>query len=233
MVTFAEGTTVLGQIPLSSSGTASFNIARLSVGDHHVTAIYSADTVFASSNGSTTQTVMGGTTPTPTPAPISISGTISYCSNPVAGPVPNVTLTLAGTSSGSTLSDVSGNYFFTSLTAGGSYTVTPSKAAFAPGAGVTTADVIVIQRQYLGTGTPLTGCRLMAADVTGNSVVDTLDVVAVQRFFLGLITGTFNTGKYLFNPVSRSYLGVVSNQANQNYDAFVYGDVSTPFIHRP
>ena len=30
------------------------------------------------------------------PTPISISGTISYCSNPVPGPVPNVTLTLTG-----------------------------------------------------------------------------------------------------------------------------------------
>src|SRR5206468_2634506 len=30
-------------------------------------------------------------TPTPTPSLVSISGTISYCSNPVPGPVPNVT----------------------------------------------------------------------------------------------------------------------------------------------
>ena len=46
----------------------------------------------------------------------------SYCSNPVPGPVSNVTLTLTGTMSGSALSDGSGNYQFLALPAGGSYT---------------------------------------------------------------------------------------------------------------
>jgi hypothetical protein len=73
----------------------------------------------------------------------------------------------------------------------------------------------------------------MAADVTGNSVADTLDVLGVQRFFLGFTTGTFNTGKYQFSPPSRSYSGVITDQTAQNYDAFVYGDVQTPFIPRP
>ena len=41
----------------------------------------------------------------PTPTPFAISGTVSYCSNPVPGPVPNVTLTLSGSMSGVTLSD--------------------------------------------------------------------------------------------------------------------------------
>src|ERR1700730_18092863 len=67
--------------------------------------------------------------PTPTPTPVMISGTVSYCSNPVPGPVPNVTLTLTGTASDSTLSDSSGNYQFSSLADGGTYTVTPTKAA--------------------------------------------------------------------------------------------------------
>ena len=66
-------------------------------------------------------------TPTPTPTPINISGTIFYCSNPVPGPVPNVTLTLTGDATASTLSDGSGNYQFSSLASGGSYTVTPSE----------------------------------------------------------------------------------------------------------
>ena len=87
---------------------------------------------------------------------ITISGTISYCSNPVPGPVPNVTLTLTGSGSGSTLSDGSGNYQFSSLPSGGSYTVTPTKAARAPGsAGINTVDVVATQRHFLNLGTPL------------------------------------------------------------------------------
>ena len=112
-------------------------------------------------------------TPTPTPAPLTISGTVSYCPNPVPGPVPNVTMTLTGTSSGSTLTDGSGNYTFSSLPSGGSYTVTPTKAALAPGTGnITTVDVIAVQRHFLATGTSLSGCRLTAADVNGDTLVD-------------------------------------------------------------
>ena len=124
--------------------------------------------------------------------------------------MPGVTLTLTGSGSGSTLTDGSGNYTFSSLASGGSYTVTPSKAALAPSsAGIDTVDVIATQRHFLGLGTPLSGCRLTAADVNGINGVDTVDVIAIQRFFLGLSTGIANTGKYQFNPVSRSYPGVL------------------------
>src|SRR5207249_8511167 len=129
--------------------------------------------------------------PSPTPtatstvAPINISGTISYCSNPVPGPVPGVTMTRTGTTSGSTLTDASGNYSFTDLPGGGNYTVTPSKAARVPGsANINTTDVIAVQRHFLNLGTPLSGCRLTAADVNADTNVDTTDVIAIQRFFL-------------------------------------------------
>jgi hypothetical protein len=173
-------------------------------------------------------------TPTPTPASINISGTISYCSNPSLNPVPGVTLTLTGSGSGSTLTDGSGNYTLSSLAPGGSYTVTPTKAALAPSsAGIDTVDVVAVQRHFLNLGTPLSGCRLTAADVNADTGIDTVDVIAVQRFFLGLSTGIANTGKYQFNPVSRSYPGVVSNQTGQNYDALVFGDVASGFVYRP
>ena len=172
-------------------------------------------------------------TPTPSPTPITISGTISYCSNPVPGPVPNVTLNLAGSASGSTLSDGSGNYQFSSLAAGGSYTVTPVKSALTPGStGINTVDVVATQRHFLGLGTPLSGCRLTAADVNGDTLINTVDVIAIQRFFLGLTTGIANTGEYQFNPANRTYPGVVSDQTGQNYDTLVFGDVTSPFAER-
>jgi N-acetylneuraminic acid mutarotase len=172
---------------------------------------------------------------TPTPPPpltVTISGTVSYCSNPVPGPVTNVTLSLTGDAGGSTLSDGSGNYMLSSIPAGGNYVVTPSKAALPPGStGINTIDVVATQRHFLIIGTPLTGCRLTAADVNGDSAINTIDVVAIQRFFLVLSTGTANVGKYQFNPVSRSYPGVVSDQTGQNYDTLIFGDVASGFVH--
>jgi len=178
-------------------------------------------------------------TPTPTPAPtptptpmVEVSGTISYCSNPVAGPVPNVTLTLTGTSSDSTLSDGAGNYQLSSLVSGGNYTVTPTKAAQVPGSdNINTVDVIATQRHFLNLGTPLSGCRLTGADVNGDTVINTVDVIAIQRFFLGFSTGIANTGNYKFTPANRTYTSVTSNQTAQNYDALVFGDVAPSFVH--
>jgi hypothetical protein len=172
--------------------------------------------------------------PTPTPALVSISGNVVYCSNPSPAPVPNVTLTLTGSGSGSILSDGSGNYQFSSLISGGSYTVTPTAAARAPGStGIDTVDAIAAQRHFLNLGAPLSGCKLTAADVNGLHGVDTTDVIAIQRFFLGLSTGIANTGKYKFSPASRSYPGLVSDQTAQNYDTLIFGDVVSPFADRP
>jgi len=143
-------------------------------------------------------------------------------------------MTLTGSSSGSTITDGSGNYSFTSLLSGGNYTVTPSKAPLAAGsAGITIVDVVAAQRQALNLGAPLTGCRLTAADVNNNSSVDTVDVIAIQRFSLGLTTGIANTGKYNCTPANRTYSAIVTNQNGQNYNALIYGDVASGFVHRP
>ena len=90
-----------------------------------------------------------------------------------------------------------------------------------------------MQRHFLNLGTPLSGCRLTAADVNGDTSVNTSDVIAIQKFFLGQSTGIFNTGKYEFTPVSRSYTPLVSDQTAQNYDTLVFGDVASGFVERP
>ena len=162
--------------------------------------------------------------------PVNITGTVSSCANPVPGPVSDVAFTLSGSAAGMSSSDASGNYLF-SIPSGGNYTVTPNKSALAPGtSGINTTDVVAVQRHFLNLGTPLSGCRLTAADVNGDALVNTVDVIAIQRFYLVLPSGTANTGKYQFNPVTRSYSNLVTNQTNQNYDALVLGDVAPPFV---
>ena len=68
--------------------------------------------------------------------------------------------------------------------------------------------------------------------MNGDSAIDTVDVIAIQRFFLGLSTGIANIGKYQFSPANRTYPGVVSDQTGQNYDTLVFGDVASPFAER-
>jgi hypothetical protein len=107
-------------------------------------------------------------------------------------------------------------------------------AALAPGSpGISIVDVIATQRHFLNIALFPPGCQLTAADVNGDSAINVVDVIAIQRFFLGLTTGIAQTGNYKFSPASRTYLGVVSSQTGQNYDALIYGDVATGFVHRP
>lgn len=147
--------------------------------------------------------------------------------------MPNVVLTLSGSASGSTLSDSSGNYLLSSLAVGGSYIVTPAKSPLTPGsAGINTVDVTAARRHYLQIAF-LSGCRLTAADVNGDTAVDTSDIIAIQRFYLGLSTGIANTGKYQFAPANRAYLGMAGNQTAQDYDTVVFGDVTSPFAELP
>jgi len=133
------------------------------------------------------------------------------------------------------LSGSSGTYQF-SVTYGGTYTVTPSKASLPPASsGIDTVDVIATQRHFLSCpGQPdrcLSGCSLAAADVNGDGSVNTVDVTAIQRFALGASTGIGNVGKYHFVPASRTYSGVVADQTAQNYDSFIFGDVASHFVH--
>jgi Bacterial Ig-like domain (group 3) len=56
-VTFKDGSTVIGQVPLNASGVATFSTSSLAAGSHTVSAVYASDTNFAASTGSTVQTV--------------------------------------------------------------------------------------------------------------------------------------------------------------------------------
>jgi len=172
-------------------------------------------------------------TPTPTPALADISGTVGQCTTagPSGAALAGATMTLTGTSGGSTTTDGSGNYSFIGLVSGGTFTVTPTKAARIPGSsGINTTDVIAAQRHFLNI-TLLTGCRLTAADVNASGGVNTTDVIAIQRFFLGLSTGIANVGKYSFSPASLSYSPLVSTQTGQNFDTVVFGDCATPYAN--
>jgi len=52
MVTLQDGTTVIGQVPLDSSGVASITRSNLAGGSHSIKAIYVSDTQFAASSSS-------------------------------------------------------------------------------------------------------------------------------------------------------------------------------------
>lgn len=183
--------------------------------------------------GKSTSSISPTPTATTSPAssPVIISGTVGRCTSdgPSAFPLPNVTMSLTGSTTETTVTDSLGNYTFT-VAAGGSYTVTPSKAAFLPGAaGFTTTDVFRLQQYAHQPPPPILTCIYSAADCAAPPGISTVDIIAVQRFFLHFTNGIGNVGKYNFDPLNRSYSTLTRSQADQDYDSIVLGDVTPPW----
>ena len=65
--------------------------------------------------------------------------------------------------------------------------------------------------------------------MNGDSIINTVDVIAIQRFFLSMSTGIANVGKFDFGPPNRTYSGIISDQTGEDYNALIFGDVASQF----
>jgi Dockerin type I domain len=121
--------------------------------------------------------------------------------------VNNVQITLtsaSGVINISTNSHTDGTYQFNSLQAGDNYTVTPVKNVN-PMNGVTTFDLVLIQKHILGT-TPLgSPFKLIAADVNKSGSVTTFDLVQIQQMILN-ITTSFPNGNTSWRFIDADYV---------------------------
>jgi hypothetical protein len=99
--------------------------------------------------------------------------------------------------------------------------------------GIDAADVMAVQRFAGRFISRPPRCPFAAAHVGDTGIITVIDVIAVQRFTLGLTTGIAGTGNYHFNPPTRTYEAVITNQTGQNYDTLVLGDVVAPFLYGP
>ena len=164
--------------------------------------------------------------------PPPMSGNVYYCST--SAPVPGVTIRCQDFCGfvGTTTTDSSGFYVIglpSFCKSGNGGFLTPSQADRIPGSpGISTIDVVAVQRHFLIIGPPLSGCRLTAGDVNGDGSINTTDVVAIQRFFLGFSTGIANVGRYQFNPPNACFN---SFNSHQDFSTIIFGDVATPFIY--
>ena len=139
--------------------------------------------------------------------------------------------------------NLNGNYSFT-LPQSLPYTVTPTKTNDTVVTnGVSTLDVLLIQRHILGTQFLPTPYRIIAADVNNSSTITTLDVNLVNAFILGNITKFPNNKLWSFVPHDhvfanlqnpfpfpslRSYSNV-TNLTNQDFIGMKLGDVNNSY----
>jgi hypothetical protein len=150
-----------------------------------------------------------------------VSGRVTYANAIVTTPVSGTTLNAAGSPPLSTSSDVNGLYTLSGFGAG-AYTVTPSKSNQVNG--ISNLDASRVAQHIVGFAV-LNPTQLIAADVTGNGAVTSLDAAYIAQF-VAAIPNPGVTGTWKFLPANRAYANVVSSFTNQDYSAILMGEVT-------
>lgn len=166
------------------------------------------------------------------------SGTISTEGNSF---VQNVSVQLNGKTSQKTLSRSSGGYWFY-IWSEGDYTITPSLDTH-PLNGISTFDLLLIQKHILGIQALNSPYKMIAADINNSRSITTLDLIQLRKLILGLdnhftnnTSWRFVDADYVFpdvrNPWSANFpeavtirLGIDSRR-NANFVAIKIGDLN-------
>ncbi len=155
-----------------------------------------------------------------------ISGAVRYYFNNQG--VRNVKLQLSGAASNMQNSATDGTYRFGNILAG-NYTLTPGKDGDIASGVISHFDASMILRSIVGS-LNLTQDQEVAADVDGNDIPQALDAALILQYQVGIIT-QFPVGEdWVFSPENFTYMPLSSSQANQDFKAFVYGDVSGNYM---
>ncbi len=156
-------------------------------------------------------------------------------------PVQGVSVELSGKSINSMSTATDGKYSFTGLQKGYDYSVTPNLDAN-PLNGVSTFDLVLMQKHILGIEILNSPYKLIAADINNSKSITTLDLILLRKLILNLDTKfTSNTSwrfvdaSYSFpdptNPWSAAFPEITSinnlnAKVNANFIAIKMGDVN-------
>ena len=110
-----------------------------------------------------------------------VNGTIS---TETAQVLENVQVTLEGSNT-DVYTDALGTYAFPAMGTGGDYIVDPVDNTD-PLEGISTLDLVIIQRHILGVEELDSPYKIIAADINANNVVDGVDLVELRKLILGV-----------------------------------------------
>ncbi|MGC2238114.1 MAG: DUF5050 domain-containing protein [Pyrinomonadaceae bacterium] len=151
-----------------------------------------------------------------------VTGIVTYANAPAPLGVRNVNMTASGSSNFTATTAADGSYSLDRFI-GGNYTVTPSKSGEINNA-ISGLDSSQIARYSIGL-TQLSETRLLAAEVSGNNLVNSYDAALIAQFAAN-ISNPGSAGTWKFLPASRSYSNITANLSGQDYSAILMGDVT-------
>lgn len=146
--------------------------------------------------------------------------------------------------SGTTTTNQNGDYVFDQLPAGYDYTVSPNAGDYQCNSGVSTLDLVFIQRHILGLGLLDSPYKMIAADANNTNSISAADILEIRKIILG-INDNFPNGdcwkyipkSYTFAnqyepwgyPENYSFNNLTQNQLNKDFYAIKTGDVNTSY----
>ncbi|WP_373550153.1 T9SS type A sorting domain-containing protein, partial [Haliscomenobacter sp.] len=169
---------------------------------------------------------------------VSVAGTISTEGN---ANLQGASMTLSGAASQNATTTANGSYSFVNLSKGGDFTVTPQLDKNHLN-GVSTFDLVLIQKHILGVQVLNSPYKMIAADVNNSKSISTLDLIALRKLILNIDTHFANNTSWRFvdasynfpnvnNPWSVAFPEVVSvndiaANITANFVAIKIGDVN-------
>ena len=128
--------------------------------------------------------------------------------------IEGVEVTLANTTTTS-MTGESGQYAFENMPLGGSYEVVPMKNTD-PLNGISTLDLVYIQRHILGLELITSPYKLIAADINKNNEVSAIDLIELRKLILGIndeiptnLSWRFIESNFIFVDPTNPWLGTL------------------------
>ncbi len=168
---------------------------------------------------------LNGFNPEPVEAAYALSGNITTISD---APVSNVDIKLlinGGNAQEEGVTDALGDFNFTALAEDNSYALVPEKDGALTN-GVTTFDIVLIQKHILDIELLNTPEQLIAADINNSGTITTFDIVNLRRVILTLDDAFQNNTSWRFYPDTIFHDNLNAILPDQNFKAIKIGDVN-------
>jgi len=147
--------------------------------------------------------------------------------------IENVEVYLDGSSAPMEMTDQDGHYDFGTMPVGGSYMVIPDKDDDYLN-GVTTLDLIFIQKHVLGLQTLDSPYKILAADVNNSESVTSIDIVELRKLILGIYADLPNNSSWNFLNAAQYFIDETNPWATPIDNSFeienLQGTADIPFI---
>jgi len=150
------------------------------------------------------------------PVQTRISGTVS---TEIAEMIEDVRVELVGSNAPAEMTDDTGDYAFPDMPSGGDYTINPTKDDDHLN-GVSTLDLVLIQRHILGLQALNSPYKIVAADINKDRNVTSVDLIELRKLILGIYTTFPDNNSWRFIDSDYAFIDPINPLLEQFEEAY-------------